>query len=94
MRDRWHDGGLPLDHAYAVLVLARVLPAGGVPDEHIGEARAHLVGLGAVSLLRLIDAALESARSAQLVAAPAAPAAAATQVGGKRVAGRTLGLPG
>jgi hypothetical protein len=62
--DTWHDEGLPLDHAYAVLVLARVLPAGGVPDEHIGGARAHLVGLGGVSLLRLIDAALESAPSA------------------------------
>lgn len=62
--DGWHDAHLPLDHAFAVLTLACALPSGGVPDEHVGEARAYLVGLGGVSLLRLIDAALESAPSA------------------------------
>jgi hypothetical protein len=59
--DGWLELGLPLDHAYATDALARTLPPGSLPDEHVGEARAYLIGLGAVSLLRRLDEATGAA---------------------------------
>ncbi len=58
--DGWLELGLPLDHAYAVDALGRSLPPGALPAEHVGEARAYLIGLGAAALLRRVDAATGS----------------------------------
>jgi hypothetical protein len=55
--DGWLDLGLPLDHAFATDALAHALPIGTLPAEHVGEARAYLIGLGAVALLRRLDKA-------------------------------------
>jgi class 3 adenylate cyclase/tetratricopeptide (TPR) repeat protein len=59
--DGWLELGLPLDHAFATDALARALPPGSLPDEHVGEARAYLIGLGAVALLRRLDEATGAA---------------------------------
>ena len=50
----WLDEKLPLDHAYAVLAFAHAAPA-QLPPEHLSVARSYLIGLGAVTLLRMLD---------------------------------------